>query len=552
MSLQLLRFFHDQAAGPKIAILLSSLGAGLSRGLLLVVVNTAAEITTDNSAIALGSTFVALLFVHLGLSYFSLSRIRMLVEEMTQRLRLRIVNKLLLTQLSFIEDQGSAFIYARLTQDIGHLSGAGVTLVNALEAATLLLFTLAYIGWLSPLALLVTLLTICAGVATYLFQDKTATSNTRHVRVKEVEFFGAIGDVLDGFKELKINRAKNRAMRVQIHNVADVFRQLSVHTEKLFTLSFLTSQAFIFVLIGVLVFIVPTFYPSQEGLLFQFLAAILFLTGPLELVVTSIPGFTRANVALENVSSMEEAIDRTIAKAEDRRSQVSPLTFERIDLRAIGYHFSGSHSDDDFILGPLDLRVNRGEVLFIVGGNGSGKTTLIKIITGLYLPGHGDIYIDDTPLSVGRYQAYREMFTTIFGDFHLFQHLYGIAEIDQQLLAALLQQMELDKKTHFENGAFSSLSLSTGQRKRLAYIVSYLENKQIYVFDEFAADQDPYFRRLFYETLLPDLKKRGKTVIAITHDDKYFHACDRLVKIDEGRIVHDGAPGNGLSRELNS
>jgi putative ATP-binding cassette transporter len=63
-----------------------------------------------------------------------------------------------------------------------------------------------------------------------------------------------------------------------------------------------------------------------------------------------------------------------------------------------------------------------------------------------------------------------------------------------------------------------------------------MENKSIFVFDEIAADQDPEFRKFFYKTLIPQMKKEGKIIIAITHDDHYFDIADKIVKFDEGRI----------------
>ena len=100
-----------------------------------------------------------------------------------------------------------------------------------------------------------------------------------------------------------------------------------------------------------------------------------------------------------------------------------------------------------------------------------------------------------------------------------------------------LHQLELDHVVTVKDGVFSTVKLSRGQRKRLALLTAYLEDRPIYVFDEWAADQDPVFRRIFYLRLLPELKARGKTVVAITHDDRYFGDADRIVKLEEGKVV---------------
>jgi len=191
-----------------------------------------------------------------------------------------------------------------------------------------------------------------------------------------------------------------------------------------------------------------------------------------------------------------------------------------------------------FSVGPLDMTLNQGEMLFIVGGNGSSKSTLLKLLTGLYYPATGFLSVDDDEIDQSHYHNYRELFSIIFTDFHLFDKLYGLHQIDEQLLKSLLHSMQLDKKTHYLDGQFTNLNLSTGQKKRLAFITAILEDKPIYVFDELAADQDPAFRQYFYEVVLQELKQQGKTIIAVTHDDKYFHVADRVLKMEYGQIVN--------------
>lgn len=187
-----------------------------------------------------------------------------------------------------------------------------------------------------------------------------------------------------------------------------------------------------------------------------------------------------------------------------------------------------------FEVGPLDLNIRQGEVLFIVGGNGSGKSTLLKLLTGLYPPSGGSMTLDGATIGPETYQTYRELFSAIFADFHLFRKLYGLESPDEQKIRELLREMELTRKTRYADRRFSDIDLSSGQRKRLAYIAALLEDKPIYVFDEWAADQDPIFRKYFYNNLIGDLRTMGKTVIAVSHDDRYFNRADRVLKMEEG------------------
>jgi ABC-type siderophore export system, fused ATPase and permease components len=103
---------------------------------------------------------------------------------------------------------------------------------------------------------------------------------------------------------------------------------------------------------------------------------------------------------------------------------------------------------------------------------------------------------------------------------------------------ALLAALQLTQKVTLKEGKFSTLALSTGQRKRLALLVAWLEDRPFYLFDEWAADQDPAFREVFYHQLLPALTARGKAVVVITHDDRYFHLADRCLKLEWGQLVN--------------
>jgi putative ATP-binding cassette transporter len=269
-------------------------------------------------------------------------------------------------------------------------------------------------------------------------------------------------------------------------------------------------------------------------------AAILFIMGPLQLVVQAVPVFARAQAAIRNLDVLESKLDRAMAPPPVRADAAGYRGFQSIALEGAGFSYMAREgANGAFSVGPLDLRINRGEILFLVGGNGSGKTTALKLMTGLYFPDRGRVAVDGRPLDRKNIQTYRELFGTVFSDFHLFDRLYGIESVEESRVRALLDELELTEKTRFEGGRFTDLNLSTGQRKRLALAVALLEDKEILVFDEWAADQDPHFRHYFYDVILKRLKANGKTIVAVTHDDRYWPAADRVVKMDYGTIVDD-------------
>ncbi len=210
------------------------------------------------------------------------------------------------------------------------------------------------------------------------------------------------------------------------------------------------------------------------------------------------------------------------------------------DGRAGGMMPPPRADENGFALGPISLSLQPGELLFIIGGNGSGKSTLAKLITGLYAPQSGSIELNGKPVTQDNVEWYRQHFSAVFSDFYLFDSYLGF---DRDTLDAevsdYLKQLQLSHKVSVKDGILSTTNLSQGQRKRLALLETYLENRPVYIFDEWASDQEPKFRELFYKQMLPELKRQNKIVIVITHDDRYFHLADHVIKLDYGKIEFD-------------
>ena len=252
------------------------------------------------------------------------------------------------------------------------------------------------------------------------------------------------------------------------------------------------------------------------------------------------PYFSKCNQSTAAILELEHALDagheRTNGVARTP-APAAPRTFHTLTFEDVRFAYK-SDGSELFALGPLSFSVTAGEILFIIGGNGSGKSTLLKVLAGLYPPDSSVIAVDGMPTATLDTQSYRELFTAVFADFHLFERLYGLLGTPEAPVAQLLAEMQLDRKVQFVTDRFTTLDLSTGQRKRLALIVSMLDDKPVFIFDELAADQDPEFRQFLYEALLPKLKKLGHTVIAATHDDRYFHVADTIIRMEYGKVVY--------------
>jgi len=534
----LLNFLNRETRQSRLRILVPSVIAGLSRGALLWAFNQA---STEASAhkgldLRLAGAFAIALAVYLFSAYLSAISRDQLVRDLLHRLRLRICGKLIHAPLRLVEDQDAGKIFTLIGHESERLASVAQDFIITFQAGIVLAVALAYLTWLSPASFAFATITIAAGAATYYWHESKAKLRYRQAREKEVEYFDTMYDLLHGFRDLKLDRAQQGEMMAHLEAVSQEFRSLSAASAKLYQISELVSQAFTFGLIAIIVFLLPLMVPASAGSTYQLLATVLYLLAPVEQMVSSVPAFSQGAVALGNITRLEDAVGAE-SLHETGLSESSPLLFERIDLEQVRFEFRSAIPGEGFDLGPIDLSLRRGEILLVRGGNGAGKTTLLKLIAGLYQPTSGRILLDGRPIEGLRTAGYRELFAVIFSDPYLMQRLYGLGDIDPATVNALLVQMELDRKTTLLGRRFSSARLSAGQRKRLAYAISRMRDRQIYIFDEFAADQDPRFRAFFYTVLLPRLKSEGKTIIAVTHDERWFAAGERLVKLEYGKIV---------------
>lgn len=253
-------------------------------------------------------------------------------------------------------------------------------------------------------------------------------------------------------------------------------------------------------------------------------------------MLLNIPRANLARVAAERIEEITKDIP-TADNSETDDPESPPSDFNKLLLRGVTHRYYHEQSDEFFELGPLDLAFHPGSVTFLVGGNGSGKTTLAKLLVGLYAPESGSVSLDGERIDEHNRDRYRQLFSAIFSDFHLFERLLELERSDlDEAGNRLLQRLHLQHKVKVSDGAFTTQALSQGQRKRLALVAACLEDRPFLVFDEWAADQDPVFKEVFYRELLPELKAQGKAVLVISHDDRYFHLGDRLLKLEDGQL----------------
>lgn len=546
-----IQFIRAETPDPKLIKKIPIIAAisGISNAVLLAIINASAKSASyDNLNFRNMLMFSITIILFIYCQRFVLHETRALVETILARVRVRLANKIHKSKLLHLENIGQAEIYSRLTQETLVISNSAPIMILTIQSLVMLGFLAIYIAVLSRVAFLLLLVLLIMGVWIYLDNHKKIHEMLQKTNQSEMVFFNSIRDSLDGLKENKLNRQRTRGLFSFIKNTSESVESQKIATAIKYENNYIFAQSFYNVLIGIVLFLLPRFSPTYTDVLTQLTAAILFMIGPIGILVGALQTYDQVNFSVSNLHRLEKELEKIIEIHQEHPQYNNHLqgtrSFNKIRLKNLEFAYKDSNGNDSFSIGPFTFDIQAGETLFIVGGNGSGKTTFLRVLCMLYYPNKGSISLDDIKIEPANMTDYRELFSAVFSDFHLFSRLFGMEDVNRKRVEKLLKVMQLDHKTHFNGDRFSTLDLSTGQRKRLALLVSLLENKPIYIFDEWAADQDPEFRQYFYEVILKELKEEGKTIIAASHDDRFFHHADRVIKLDYGKISQNF--GNNL------
>ena len=550
--MEFLRFLRKESSDVWQRLVVVAFLAGVANAVLVSVILSAAGNVSPGDMQFYSLCLFALCFVsYVACRYFVMVQSAILSERIVCKLRLRMIEKIRNADLLCFEKIGSGPIYKVFSKDTVTLTQTTIVMATAFSHAILIVLAISYIGFLSLAALIVTLACIGAGVATYLLNQKRIAVKLKLAAEQETKFYQLLEHVLQGFKEIRIHRPRNEDMfQNYMTPTAEELRGTETSTSRDIAKIAIYNQGFIYALIASVVFLVPSLTtndPVAPEIIAKVTAIFLFIIGPLSEVVGSVSLMLRGNRAVINIQKLEGRLD----EAHDRwgagfvGGQKCATSFKEIACEAMVFQYPPDDNGIGFSVGPIDLNIYQGEILFLVGGNGSGKSTLMKLLTGLYFSGAGELKIDGVTLCGENMERYRSLFSIIFTDFHLFDHLFGIEAVDDKEVDDWLTRLQLIGKTGLEGRRFITKDLSTGQKKRLALLVAVLEKRPILMFDEVAADQDPEFRQFFYEVLLVELKGLGKTIIAATHDDRYFGVADRVLKLEYGKIESEQEPKTG-------
>lgn len=509
--------------------------AGLSNAGILAILNTAAEHASEGAE----SNFWYLSLFAITLIAFTYTQRHLFListnaaDSIVQAYRQRVASLIRRCDLRGIDGLGRARLYAAVTRQPQVVVQVAGQLVMAGQSAVLVVFTIGYLATLSEWAVYLTFAVI--GLAVLIYRRKQADTMAAQAQAEKAEnqLFEQLTDLIDGFKEVRLHAPRSHDLGNALDGVSDTVKFQRGIANHHFAQLIVVAQATFYLLAGAIVFLLPAFGEDYSGELLKTVTVSLFLIGPISAIVGSAAAVAMVTAAANDMIELEDGLEEL---AGDEPSGLTRAEFDEIRLENVTFDHVDASGQSSFRLGPIDLTLTKGETLFISGGNGSGKSTFLRILTALYAPTSGSLTLDGRAVVGGNTEAYQSLFSTVFADFHLFRRLYGLAAIDPERVDRMLVDVGLDQKVRFDDGSFDTLQLSTGQRKRLALVVAMLEDRPICVFDELAADQDPQFRRRFYEEFLPRLKAEGRTLVVVTHDDRYFGHGDRRVVMEEGRI----------------
>jgi len=523
--------------------------AGLGNAGLLMLLNYAIS-----KQLLISTPTILTYFILLVIVFFAESKSQALFTCLSQGvifdMQIKLCRQILSAPLRQLEILGTPKLSSALTQDINILGITILTLPLFFINCVIVIGCFIYMSIISIKIFFTVLIFSLSSFFVFLIIDinivKKRFENARKVTD---ELFHGFQALVNGIKELKINYDKreaffkNKIIAPSIQYRNDITAAMSVYAigQSGWKISF-------FILLGFLLFVLPHFGTVTTSSLEHAIIVIFFLMSPLSSIITFFPNIRRSLIALHKIRSLRLTPEQFIT---DKKNQTTLMkkngSQHKLVLNDITHSYQNENTDVTFMLGPINMAFNLGEVVFLVGQNGSGKSTLAKLITGLYKQESGYINLNNTRIDSTNIEWYQQHFSTVFSDYFLFDKLYGLNSHNiKDKVKQYLILLQLDHKVVLEKNGFSTTQLSEGQRKRLALLVSYLEDRDIYVFDEWASNQDPLFKEVFYTQLIPDLKNNNKCVIVISHDEKYFHTADRILILENGNLKLNESNTNSI------
>ncbi|MGL5940888.1 MAG: cyclic peptide export ABC transporter [Waterburya sp.] len=518
---------------------IASLFTGASSAGLIALINYILQ-NIDRVSVVMVGSFIGLCLLLMISSAISWLFLTQLSQDVIYNLRLDLTQRILACPLSQLETLGTPKLLAAITEDVNTIASSSIAISGMGVNVSLILGCFAYLCWLSVPVFFLFLTLIILGISSYQYIANQGRAGLKIARDEQDVLFQHFQTVTQGIKELKLHRQRrNTFFQEDLKATAASVRHHWMQGMKAFAIAVGYGLGLFFIPLGILLLGLSKIMSIPHDVLTSYTLTFLYTITPMRAVLNTLPELSKTSIALEKIESLGFSLAEQNTEPDFPTGSDFDANWISLKLVDIHHAYRGEREEHQFSLDKINLIFQPGEIVFIVGGNGSGKSTLVKLITGLYTPDSGQILFNNIAVTDNNREWYRQQFSVVFYDFYLFDRLLGVEDNREAEIQNYLSLLEIEHKVTVKEGILSTTNLSQGQRKRLALLTAYLEDRPIYVFDEWASDQDPVFKEIFYKQLLPQLKSRGKTVIAVSHDDRYFEECDRLIKLDYGQVVED-------------
>lgn len=428
----------------------------------------------------------------------------------------------------------SGKIYTILNDDIGaifYFSQVAIHIFTNMLTAAIIFVYLFSLDFLNAFVLVGSMAFI---FFLYSFLAAPLNNALLDARDKREGFINLVSGLINGFKELVLHQVKRVEYNKDMEDRNSLLYKSKLKAAYIDINKTLLSEISFTVAVGITCLVFPMVFEFDKELITTFVIGTLFLWGPFNNMLAGIPGIINAKIAWRRIKEFLRNTDSELFLKSDSVANISP-SVNSLQVQDICFNYKGDEDSDEITygIGPINFEVEQGDIVFIIGGNGSGKTTFLKTLIGLYPLDSGQILVNGQSIDA---KVLGEHYSVIYSDFYLFKKIYGINTDRLDQVYEWLNMFGLSNKVTIEDGAYSTIDLSKGQRKRLAILKSYLEDRPIYFFDECAADLDPDFKNFFYNELLVKMRDEGKLLIVITHDDKYFDLANKVYKMEMGKI----------------
>lgn len=523
--------------------ILSSVVTGVFSTLIIKQIHASLSGAEDFDTSRFAIIFFSMILGYMVASLLASVSIAYINRSMIHRLRLVLSEKVLGSSYELVENLKSNILPV-LTDDLNHIAN----LVNRLPSVTTGLATvvgiLIYLFWLSPLMGGLTLgVFFIVYIVNYInlkFVGKYARLNRSQSNV----IYKLIEGLVYGIANLMLHkRLQDRYVNKKLEEESEI--QMKWYFKEMVFNSFNNrfNDVILMGFLGVIIVLVYQYEIVTVSFFNTYLTLILFMLGPLSTVSGFLGTIKRIEASLIEIEKLGIKLNETdsenVPESQKNESELAPQLDDTSShfIKLDHIEFTYRNSNETFKLSDINLEIKKGARLFIEGGNGSGKSTLIKLICGLYSPQKGKILYNGSEILASNLSEYRDKFAVVLTDSYLFNDLGHLTDEQLEETSFYLKMMEMDKKVNVEAKKFSTIELSEGQKKRLQLVYMLLEDKEIYIFDEWVAYQDAHSKELFYTKVLPHLKKQGKTVINIAHDYSYENLADQIIRMEDGKLI---------------